>query len=117
MKKHEFLQKIDSFKDCTVEPRVLEVYEAAENLFEEYEDEIKSLKDEISTLNEEVADLKYAEIEMRNEIAELSGESHFELEGIHDNIVTEMVIESLFENLDHIPVTELESFINQHKKY
>ena len=40
----------------------------------------------------------------------------FRLNGIHDNIVTEMAVESLFKNLDHIPVAELEAFINKYKK-
>lgn len=115
MDKHEFLKKIDSFKDCTVETRVLELYEAAEDIFEGHDDEIRDLKSDINNLDEKNDDLRDDVRSLERQVEELEKDSRFTLDGIHDNIVTELVIKSLFENLDHIPTPELEAFINKYK--
>lgn len=56
MKKFEFLDKINSLQDCAEESRVLELYEAAEDIFVEHDDEIRDLKSEINQLNEDKCD-------------------------------------------------------------
>ena len=115
MNKFEFLQKIDSLKDCADESRVLELYKEAEDIFEEYDDEIQDYKSDISRLAKKNEDLD-EEIEcLEKQVEELESDSPFILEGVHDNIVTKLTVENLFENLDHIPVAELESFINKYK--
>lgn len=105
MKKHEFLKKIDSLKEAT------------ELLLDESDTEIRNLKKENSNLSKKLEDAEETIECLEEDIKTTKQDSRFILEGIHDNIITEAVIESLFENLDHIPITELESFINQHKKY
>lgn len=63
-------------------------------------DEIEELTDEISGLEERIDELQ----------------KDFSLEGIHANLRTQTAIEELFDNLDYIPITELETFVNTHKK-
>ena len=115
MKKFEFLDKINSLQDCAEESRVLELYQAAEDIFDEHDDEIRDLKSEINSTEEKNDDLRDEVRSLEREVEELVQDSRFTLEGIHDNISTELVMESLFENLDHIPITQLESFINKYK--
>lgn len=115
MDKHEFLKKIDSLKDCAADTRVLELYEAAEEIFGEHEDEIRDLKSDINNLDEKNDDLRDDVRSLERQVEELEKDSRFTLDGMHDNIATELVIKSLFENLDHIPISELESFINKYK--
>lgn len=40
----------------------------------------------------------------------------FQLQSHQDNIILRPIIEDLFDNLDNIPASELEKFINQYKK-
>lgn len=42
--------------------------------------------------------------------------TNFILEGVNANNRTQMAMEELFDNLDYIPIAEIENFINTHKK-
>lgn len=103
MKKHEFLKKIDSLKEAT------------ELLMDQSETEIRNLKSENARLSEKLDEAEKTIESMEEDVEEQERSNRFILEGIHDNITTEMVIESLFGNLDFIPIAELESFINKYK--
>lgn len=103
MDKHEFLKKIDSLKEAT------------ELLLDHSETEIRNLKSENTRLSEKLEEAEETIEFLEEDIEKTEQDSRFILEGIHDNIVTELVIKSLFENLDHIPISELESFINKYK--
>lgn len=92
-----------------------EIEEKAEPVFEDIDDSILEYKREISELKEQVQDLKdeIEGIEERN--AELEPNS-FELPKHLENIVFKSALDSLFENIENIPVSELEEFINRFKK-
>ena len=103
MKKHDFLKKIDSLKEAT------------ELLLDHSETEIRNLKSENTRLSEKLQEAEETIECLEEDIEKSEQDSRFILEGIHDNIATELVIKSLFENLDHIPISEIESFINKYK--
>ena len=103
MKKHDFLKKIDSLKEAT------------ELLLDQSETEIRNLKSENTRLQEKLDEADETIESLQEDIEKTEQDSRFVLEGIHDNISTELVMQSLFENLDHIPIPELESFINKYK--
>lgn len=42
---------------------------------------------------------------------------NFRLKAYQDNLRTSMVVESLFDNLDYIPLNELEELIDKYKKF
>lgn len=74
--------------------------EMANEVFKEFEDKIESLKEDIEELEEQVK--------------EAESISSFTIEGDHDNIRTVSCLESIFKNLDYIPIEELETIA---KKY
>lgn len=71
---------------------------------EELERKVKSLQEINNEYLERIADLEVT----------INNDDCFRLKPHRDNIVTRSAIESLFENLDNIPVNEIESLI---KKY
>jgi len=103
MDKHEFLKKIDSLKEAT------------ELLLDHSETEIRNLKSENSRLSDKLQEADETIECLEEDIEKTEQDSRFILEGIHDNITTSLAMENLFENLDHIPISELESFINKYK--
>ena len=88
---------------------------------EKLEDEIKDFKVTIKYLEDKIEDLKDDKYNLENEIDDLEEEIEelkkgFHLEGLHANNRTQTAIEELFNNLDYIPIAEIENFINTHKK-
>lgn len=110
MDKFKFLKQIDELKEFVPEEKLLKVYSSAENLVGELETEISNLTRNVARLKIKVSNKEEEIFELEQEIG---SESKFKLSGIHDNIVTEMAIEKLFENLDRIPIPSLELFINK----
>jgi predicted RNase H-like nuclease (RuvC/YqgF family) len=110
-----FMQKLNALANTTpTEDEIISLYTEAEELFEEYDDNISDLKSEIKDKDDEIDTLEDGLIEKDKEISELSGGFH--LEGLHTNIRTQSAIEELFDNLDYIPIDEIENFVNTHKK-
>lgn len=117
MDEFKFLHEINNLQSKGLsEADTLDIYEKAEQAFESLKEDIEDLRRDKDNLEERVRDLKDELTEAQNEIDGYESEPGFLLEGVHDNIITAGVIESLFENLDDIPVLELEKFINQYKK-
>jgi len=79
------------------------------------------MEQRISDLEKEVIDLE-RQLKLEKAISESlrdeldNPEPDFILEGVHANNRTQTAIEELFDNLDYIPIAEIENFINTHKK-
>lgn len=74
----------------------------AEEVFSIYEDKIRDANDEVEGLEEQVSELENRDM--------------FYVDKHNLNIVTVSMLEDLFDNLDHIPHSELESLINKYKR-
>ncbi len=115
MKKNEFLKELEQISDEFVnESWANQLYEKAEAVFEDLEDTIENFKSDLKDKEQEIeslnSDLEESQIELNRK------STHgFEVSGIHDNIVTVGVLESLFRNIEYIPIQKLEEFINQYK--
>lgn len=80
-------------------------------------EELKKLvKDTIGDLEDRIEELEEDVESSEEEVAELTTGVVFRLEGEHANLRNVMVIESLQENFEDIPIVELENFIEQYKK-
>ena len=92
-----------------------------ENKIKELEAEIRDLESENKRLESKIDDKDNEIDELQDDIFENEKEidqlkQGFHLELIHANVRTQSVIEELFDNLDYIPIAELEKFINNYKK-
>jgi len=47
---------------------------------------------------------------------DLTPNGRVNLKGSHDNIRTKDALQSIVDNLDYIPIDEIENFVNTHKK-
>ena len=92
-----------------------------ENKIKELESDIRYLESENKSLESKIANKDDEIDELHDEISNLETEvdelkKGFHLEGIHANARMQSVIEEFFDNLNYIPVTEIENFVNTHKK-
>lgn len=113
----KFIKDLESVVDETVsEKQVLAMIEKAEEIFDEYEADIKEFEDDLKLANEQKDDLKDELEELQDRVLELETEvpNAFHLEGFHNNIVTQSTIQQLFDNLDRIPIQDLQNFLNNY---
>jgi predicted RNase H-like nuclease (RuvC/YqgF family) len=80
----------------------------------ELELQIEELKRRNKILDDENDDYQEEINDLEDKIYAL--QTGFHLEGVHANNRTQMAMEELFDNLDYIPIAELENFINTHKQ-
>lgn len=114
MEKFNFLQKIDGLKHSLEESQVLEIYSEAETLIGGFEETISYLKDDIKDRESKIEDLKEDVEGLEEQLQEAETLSSFVLDDNHNNIRTISCFESIFNNLDYIPIEELETIV---KKY
>lgn len=99
--KSEVLKKLEEFKEkhCLNAEFIIGYIDNLESKIDNLENDKTDLKDEINILNSDLEDF----------------DKSFQYpKGFNDNIVVVGVLESLFENLDRIPVSDLEDFINKY---
>lgn len=116
MTKFKFLRELEStLRDLLPEEKVLEICTQAEDVFSEYEDDISTRDEDIKSLNRELKTAKADCEQFQEDILQLEGEDRFVIPARHDNMITKGVMTDLFNNLDYIPVPELETLINKYK--
>jgi len=94
----ELLEGFEEDFDCDIEEVV--------DFINEQEEKIEKLERKVSDLEEETECLE-------EQLEEKSG--YFEYpQGFDNNIIVVGVLESLFENMDRIPISDLEDFVNKY---
>ena len=74
----------------------------------------KEAKQVIDTLNQSVRDLQKENSDFEHEVEQLESAQMFTIEGTdYDNLRGKMVIEKLFQNLNYIPISGLESLVEK----
>lgn len=77
---------------------------------------VKTLKEQdvkIKRLEQKNELLKDENDDLQSAVDQLEGGS-FKLEGHHANLTTQSAIEQLFNNLDRVPIQDLQNFLNQY---
>lgn len=116
MENFKFLQKIDNLKLFLNEEQVLELYNEAEDILKSYEDKIESLKEINSDKNEQIKSLKDDISELEETVFEFESMPNFNIRNeTHNNVITITALESLFSNIDCIPILEIENLVEKYK--
>jgi hypothetical protein len=116
MENFKFLQKIDNLKLFLNEEQVLELYNEAEDILKSYEDKIEGLKEINSDKNAQIKSLKDDISYLGATVFEFESMPNFKLrKETHNNIRTITALESLFSNIDYIPVLEIENLVEKYK--
>lgn len=115
MSKEKFIKSLEGISEEFVsEEKANDLLDMANEVFEEFEDEIERLESDLKEKDSKIDDLK-GEIEaLVEELEESESISSFVIEGNHKNIRITSCLESIFKNLDYIPIDELETIV---KKY
>jgi len=79
----------------------------------ELQDEASDLRDDVKKLKSRIEDLE-EETECLEEQLEEKSDCFEYPQGFDNNIVVVGVLESLFENMDRIPISDLEDFVNKY---
>lgn len=112
-KRSLLIGKIEGLKTENNTESVVKIISEVEDLFDDlemFEDEIDDLKDEIKDKKSEISDLE-------DEISELEDKNPIEFDKqMHNNLRTQSVLEDLLNNIDYIPIAELEEFVTKHRK-
>jgi hypothetical protein len=108
----QFEKKLRSLSDYGVPDEVLV------ELATDFSAALDELKSEVKYLEDDVDDLERDKIKLEDEVEDLESEidgldsySNYEIPGHLNNIVMSAAIESLFDNLDHIPAQAIEELV------
>lgn len=116
MSKEKFLKSLESISEQFVcEEKVNDLIEEVNSVFEEFEDKIEEIESDVKEKDEKIDNLKDEVGELEGVIEEIESLPKFNIDNeMHNNIRTVSCLESIFNNLDYIPIEELETIV---KKY
>ena len=79
-------------------------------------EDVKELEDQIESKDQEISDLEDEVDGLEEQVSELESNEPFIIDGTpYDNLRGKMVFEKLFNNIDYLPIDELETLVQKHE--